>query len=514
MAVLAAAVLAIGCGGAARARRAADARALAAADAQVLAGCYDCLRAARDAYERLAAGGGADSVRVRLFETEVLLALRQKELALDATAPLERARTLAPRLPAALEPARVLAMVDAVLPDPDGLPLQVMAGHRRRNLPALGRMDGDVRWLAASGWSPAARAYLALALECSNGRRPRERPAGDPPLVTYRMSFCARVDTAALRRVHEQVPGFVETAYYRAQSATGLAAETGGGEARALFEVAYARFPDAPGLTFAFGWLETIVGDCEAAVRRYDETIAREPAHERAWLQRTVCLSAMHQDSAAIASATRLIALRSAYASDGYYWRALSHLRRTELAAARGDADTAKARSRAANVLTLAGVIEHDQGDLPVAERDLREALDAPSGPANCTAASYLARVLSRVERWRESATQFEGAMGCFDGKVSQLRARIEELLASAARNPEYTAARVARLAADSAEQRRSYHTSAFNAASMHARTGGFARASELLDIAARDSARADVIAKLREAMKARPVARTGGAAR
>ena len=480
------------------------------ADAQVLAGCHDCLREARATYERLAAGG-ADSLRVRLFEAEVLLALREKELALDWSATLARARALAPQLPAALAPARVLAMVDAVLPDPDGASLQQVGLQHRRNLPLLARIPDELAWLATSGYRPAARAYVALALECSNGRRPAARPADDPPLVAYRASFCARVDTASLRRLHETVPGFVETAYYRAQSATGRAAETGGAEARALFETAYARFPDAPGLTFAYGWLETVVGDCEAAVRRYDETIARAPTHERAWLQRTICLSALHQDSATIESATRLIALRSAYSDDGYYWRALSQLRRTELAAARGSADTAKARVRAAHVLTLAGVIEHDQGDLPIAERDLRDALAAPSGPANCTAASYLARVLTRVERWRESAQWFETAMGCFDGKVGQLRARIEELLAGAASTPEYTAARVARLAADSVEQRRSYHTSAYNAASMHARVGEFARAHELLDVAARDTARADVVARLREAMRARLAARSGG---
>lgn len=521
VAVVAAAVLlASGCG-AARARQA-DARALAVADARVLDGCYDCLLEARAVYARLAEGRHAPVAVARLFEADVLLALREKELALDWRRSVARARALVPRLPAALEGERVLRLVEGVLPDPDAVPLQAMADQRRRNLPLLGRISDEVAWLAASGYTPAVRDYVALALECSNGRRPAARrapmrgtlqapPTADPPLVAYRASFCARVDTAALRRVQEAVPAFVEASYYRAQSATARAAETGGEEARALFEVAHARFPDAPGVSFAFGWLETLVGDCEAAVARYDETVARQPGHERAWRQRTICLSALHRDSATIASATRLIALRSAHSEDGYYWRALSRLRRVELALARADIDTAKARSRAANVLTLAGVIEHDQGDLPIAERDLREALAAPSGPANCTAASYLARVLTRVERWRESASQYETAMGCFDRRVAQLRARIEELLGAPSRNPAHTAARVARLAADSAEQRRSHHASAFNAASMHARLGAFARAHELLDVAARDTARADVVARLREAMKARPASRSGG---
>jgi hypothetical protein len=101
--------------------------------------------------------------------------------------------------------------------------------------------------------------------------------------------------------------------------------------------------------------------------------------------------------------------------------------------------------------------------------------------------------------------------MGCFDLKAAQARQRIERLLAQAAADPERAAARVARLAADSAEHRRSYHASAFNAASMHARLGEMARAGELLEIAARDPERAEQVARLREAIAAVRVTRTGG---
>jgi hypothetical protein len=357
------------------------------------------------------------------------------------------------------------------------------------------------------------REYLALAVDCSNGRRRTDAvlAGGAPPLVRYRASFCTRVDTAALEALQGAVPGLVEASYYRAQAATAGAAETGGGDARALFEGVRVRFADAPGVHFAQGWLEQVSGDCEAAVARYDATVALQPAHERAWLQRTVCLSMLHRDSAAEASATRLIELRAANQADGHYWRALSRLRLQRLAEAREDADLAKARSRADNVLTLAGVIEHDQGDLPVAELDLRDALSGPGAAANCTAMSYLARVLTRKAAWRESAEHFAHAMGCFDFKAAQARQRIERLLAQASADPGRAAARVARLAADSAEHRRSYHTSAFNAASMRARLGEMARAGELLAIAERDPERAEQVARLREAIAAVRVTRTGG---
>ena len=499
-------LLATGCG--ARNARRTTTLELAAADAAVRQGCYDCLRRARDVYARLAGVEAGDAVAVRLFETELLLALREKELALDWNATVQRARAVAPRLPAALEPARLLAMIDAVLPDQDGLPQRALGEHRRRTFPYVARVPREVAWLAGAGYTPAVRAYVTLAVECTTGSRTAARagapapPAVDSsPLVTYRASFCTRVDTAALRRVQEAVPDFVEAAYLRGEAATAGATESGGGEARALFEVAHARFPTAPGLTFAYGWLEMLSGDCDAAIRHYDETIAVQPLHERAWHQRTICLSNQRRDSAAIESATRLIALRAVNAGEGYYWRAVSRLRRGELALARGDSDTAKARSRADNYLTLAGVIEHDQGDLPVAERDLRDALQGPSAPTNCTAASYLARVLTRTSRWRESAAFYEQAMRCFDGKVALARAWIAKLAASDA-NPAFVAARIARLAADSVEQRRSYHTSAYNAATMFARLAEFRRARELLEVAARDPERADVVARLRQAMR------------
>jgi hypothetical protein len=50
-------------------------------------------------------------------------------------------------------------------------------------------------------------------------------------------------------------------------------------------------------------------------------------------------------------------------------------------------------------------------------------------------------------------------------------------------------AKRIERLAADSVDQRSRYHAAAYNAANTNARLGNFARAEDLLSIAARDSA-------------------------
>jgi hypothetical protein len=57
--------------------READLPALAAAVALVLEGCYVCLLVARDTFAQVGVGRARSQVVVRLFEYEVLIALRE-----------------------------------------------------------------------------------------------------------------------------------------------------------------------------------------------------------------------------------------------------------------------------------------------------------------------------------------------------------------------------------------------------------------------------------------------------
>ncbi len=502
-----------------------NARALAGADARVRDGCYDCLLEARAAYAQLAdaktikntkKARTRDSVLVRLFETEILLALREKELALDSRATLERARALVPRLPAAIDANRIITMVDAVLPDPHGVPPRKMDVLRAKHRPFLRKVEDELDWLGKAPLTPAVRDYVTLALDCSYWTRPRPRggtnpgtprerpqvPPGAPPLIAYRTAICAGQDTAVLTRVRAAVPAFHEAAYYAAQLTAFTSGETGDGEAPLLLERAYTRFPRAPGITFISGWFNTAIGDCPPAVRYFDETIAIEPEHERAYLERTVCLTQMHQDSAAIASATRLIALDTRSTAQAYYWRAVNRLRRKELPLARSDIDEAKRRAESDNILTLAGIIEHDQDDLDIAERDLRAARASWRGHKNCTAAWYLASVLRKRSQWRESASNFETAMACYDTAVIEIGASIAKIQAHPKMTAALKAKRIEKLVADSVDKRSRYYAAAFNGANLNARDGDFARAEELLAVAARDAALADPVGMLREELK------------
>ena len=511
-ALLAFAAVTTGCG-AARVRKAND-LAMLEADRQVLEGCFKCLDSARATYERLTREKHlTDKIGpvVRSFETNVLLALRAKELNLDPHPALVRARDLVPRVPAALEPNHVLEIVDAVMPDNNGLSYAADESLRRRHADYVPKIDSELTWLQQTKYSPAVRKYVGLAIDCSffdrkktpgdtsDVREMRRRvPINAPPLTAYRAATCGKGDSLALRRVLVAAPNFNEAGYQLADQLWFTAGETGGDNLRKLFEPAYKEFPHSPGVTFAFGQLYSVVSDCENAIRLFDETIAIEAAHDRALLQKMICQSNLRLDSAAIVTATQFIALNTPYVGQGYYWRASSRLRRRELDLARSDIETAKSKGRAGETLTLAGVIEHEQNDLAIAESDLKEARAAFRGSENCTAAFYLGSVQNKRQGHAEAAAAFDSAMVCYEDRINLTLGQIDQVKASRKGSAAFRAKRLAALENELADRKKRYYASAFNAASMSAKIGNLTRATELLAIADAGEDLSEQIAKLR----------------
>jgi len=89
--------------------------------------------------------------------------------------------------------------------------------------------------------------------------------------------------------------------------------------------------------------------------------------------------------------------------------------------------------------------------------------------------------------------------MVCYDDKANLIAAKIEQVRGSTRGSAEFRARRIASLETDLADRRKRNQTSAFNAASMNARLGNFARSEELLVIAAQSPDLSDQIAKLRQ---------------
>jgi tetratricopeptide (TPR) repeat protein len=485
----------------------ADLAALALADTRVFEGCYDCLIEARDTYARIAVGKARPLVVTRLFETELLLTLREKELALDSAQSFRQALALAPELDPTVSASRYVADVADVLPDDIGTPAadrsKAIQTHARR----LADVNGEVEWLAVGPLRVPVGQYLALALDCSyptrarQGQKPFAAPATAPPLVRYRSAICFTPEEDALKGVRAEVPRFVETSYFLARRAVAIAKDQGPGDARALLADVYARFPMSPSVTYLDGNLNQLMGDCKKALARFDETVALRPTHENGWLGRTECLSYLGRHDEAIAAATHMLEI-GAKPAEAYYWRAWNWRELHHLETARQDIETAKHLGFQADVYRLAGMIEHDQDDLDPAEGDLQSVLHAIGGSEDCVAHWYLGLVYMKKTRWVDSGAAFVGAYHCYQTAVAIDVKKLGEMRARTNLDPDFQASQIAGFEAALAEDRSQQYAAAFNAANHYARGGDLAKARPLLDIAAEDPALADQVKQLRDIIK------------
>lgn len=486
-----------------------DQRALTDADALVLQGCYDCLLEARGIYDRIGAGRARPLVLERLFTVELLIALREKELALRPEQTLDRARALVKELPPVHSGAQYLELVEAIPANDVGRPEREHSAFMRDHRSVADRVDEHLKWLETGPLAGAIRHYLSLALDCSYpvrpgppgqprvGLNPREPPAGAPPIVRYRSAICGGLRREPLERLREELPRFVETSMFLGRLEVSAVPSTGIRKAQALFDAAYARFPNSPVVTYLGGSINQIGGNCRAAVRYYDETLALADGHENALLGRTTCLSYLKQTDEAIRTATRLIELGTYHQGDAYYWRAWNHHQRQELDRARSDSDRAKTLRYNVTVLTLAGMIEHDQEDLQPAEKDLVTAKDLDA--RNCTAMWYLGLLDLKRQRWPATATHFVDAMKCYDAAARETEGRMQAMLARTDLDPEFKASQTAAFQAAIAEDRGQESAAAYNAAVNFLRAGDAASAATYTDFAARDPARLPKVEELRK---------------
>lgn len=493
--------------------READVAALGEADLLVGEGCYDCLIEARDTYERLAVGRARPLIVTRLFETEILIALRERELAMDWEPAEARAEALLPELAAEIDGARVLAAVRAVLPDASGVSKARLSEITR----ARRAVDAatELAWLRTVPLSATARRYVEMSFDCSyrsivDANRARVRPDGErpevaddaPALLRYRAALCFSPDLGMLQVIAESSPRFVEAALAVGRARVFNGSNDGAPGARELLQPARARFPDSRTVTYVYGNYRQLVGDCREALQLYAETIALEPLHEDATLGQAVCHSHLKQHQEAIAAAGRLIEWDRVYVHDAYYWIAWNHHVLGDLPAARANIDRAKTRASTPEIHTLAGVIEHDQDDIPPAERDLDIALGLAYGDRNCIAMWYLGLVHIKQERWLDSARGFEHAMGCYRQNVLDAEASKRTMELRTDLEPEFKANQIAGFDAAITEDSAQYHAAAFNAANQFTRGGDIPRAKELIEVAAKDPALGSLVAQLREVLR------------
>lgn len=495
---------------------------LAKADALVADGCYDCLVEARDIYARVGVAKARPSVLPRLFETTVLLGLREKELALNPAGRFDAARALVPELPVTYAASTYLEIATGILPDAGGTPKVEIINTRV----APDKVAAWRAMLPTSAGSALFREYLSAGIDCTLGPANLGQPArvtGPPaatppamppatavaptvpaeilatPLITYRRANCQRADRVMLAGIIDASPRFLEAGIIvgRVRSTTPTSKEIA--DARGWLTAGFAKWPQSPTITYALGSLNQSVGDCKTALTYYDKTLAIKPRHEDGHLGRLVCLSYLRQHPAAIDEATQMINDRNTE-GEARYWRAWNLRETGRLADARLDSNRMKQIVYNDRALTLAGQIEHDQDDLDVAEKDLTDATRL--NEQNCIAAWFWSLVQLKRQAWTRTAEGFVKAMRCYESAVLYDQSKLEEMKKADNVDEAFRAAQILGFELAIKDDSSQVSASAYNAAVNYARAQNREKALEYLDLAAKDPERAKQVAELRALIK------------
>jgi len=485
-----AAVLAAGLAGcAARSVAPETAGRLAAADAQIRQGCYRCLEAAIGTLE--AAGSGPDAaagaVAERLFEARLLLALRQRELGIDAATSFAAARAAATRVRVEAGRPPLAALIDLAETSAGDPSAQMMGTRALPYQQHYARVADLLK--AVSPLLPASRlgSYVSLSAACEDrdlsallDRASIAAAHPSTPLLTYRLATCgANIDdhVVSLRAAE---PRWYEAAWFLGRRQ--LATTRDVSAAATQFADAATGLPEAPAVLLSLAGARRALRQMEPALAAYDRVLALSPELRPALLGRVLCLTYLNRHAEAVVTASRMIALGTYLMGDAHYWRAWNRYQLGDLMAAESDAEKALELMANTNAFTLAGVIQYDLKRPGEAESRFLRARDLDA--SNCQAAWYLGLIRSERPDWNGGATSFEAAAACFRRAAEQARAELAAVERSSD-PPETRAVVAAEHQAALTTSRLRAAQSAYNAAQCFARAGDIPRAETYLAMAA-----------------------------
>jgi hypothetical protein len=423
---LAACIPMLGCGAARRPVAPAGAVPVAtvdAADRLVDEGCYRCLLEAFAIYE-------AASHNDKTFSTALLLAMREKELGLEAREWMEKARSLAPP-----DGARYVEIVSAI----PWTTVAAAADFEPPSRPPAATLQEWLAFLQRPGSNSLLDRYTRLALICSRpgATLPDAEGDTDRPLLQYRAGLCDPNRRGQLDSVLAASPRFAEAGFFiaRYELSNDVSARQQITRALPLLIAAQEAFPNAPVITVTLAGVWRARSELARAASLYDEALALRPEQRDALLGRASVLSYLGRHEDAIAASTRMIDLGTWYLGDAYYWRAWNLYNTGRLEAAADDVASAKKFQASGELLTLSGMIAYDQQRRADARQDFEVA--RRMNAANCPAQWYLALISVDEQQWMPARDGFAGASRCYRNAATRAReeaARIPEDLSPEAR--------------------------------------------------------------------------------
>lgn len=409
---------------------------LAAAEAQVRAGCFDCLVSALQDYIALRSiASVADAAAIGEAQSAALLAIRERELGLEDSGYLARAREVAVASPAVQQALGVLLDIADTLPVRGGASEVSPDVELSRNQVAIRNRDAWTEQLRARANHDALSAYLWLAFNCAyvpTGQHAVEQwratlPAWrETPLVVLKSSTCGiNTDRSSLERLLDADPRFEEVHYFLSLGF----AFTGHIEAAMDHLLkAYAWRNRWPDVTNSLGGDYLALEEFERAVAFFDRTLAVVPRYPDALLNKAKALTYAGHFRESLDVIDQLLTLESALGGDAHYWRALNESQLDRNDDAWNDIELAAKQLVNAEVPKLAGVIAYHRKQLDVSRGRFEEARQRNRN--DCETGFYLGVVLGEQAAWARTADVLVETVSCFENAEATLNAEIADLQA------------------------------------------------------------------------------------
>jgi tetratricopeptide (TPR) repeat protein len=453
---------------------------MAKAKALLSEGCYTCLTESLAIYEKqLAAKKPMIGAREGAFDAAILIALREKELAIPSDASMAKARSLVTPLRQQVLDAAELVIGDTTALDPE----QRALFTGRNGVPALELDNPKRRALDAAPQTDLAAKYVGLSMDCEQPKLIEGVDApllaaqwSGVPLMLFRLSICGRPKGPLPGDLRAANPKWTDTLFWegRRALAPSIGQEIDFPLALGYYGQGRTAFPTSVMLTMAFANTSLSAEEFEGALAGFDDVIKTQPMHRDALNGRMQSLSYLMRHEDAIAAATRLLDLGTWHISDANYWRAWNRYQIKGYDAAWVDVENAIKGLSNGRVFMLAGLIAYARKDLPIAVQRFDRAYEVDSSQCDATWMSGLVSI--DQNEFGIAAPKFTRGMSCFVKAAAALRkdrTRLEQAIQQrgtpATARDQRTLDRLQR-DADNAEEKSAQ--SAFNGAGCYARIG------------------------------------------
>jgi tetratricopeptide (TPR) repeat protein len=400
-------------------------------DRLIRAGCLDCLLEAGQLPRLSQPSGRGREDLLGSARLEVLIAIRERELGLDDSGHLVRARELLATNARLSESLHQLVNIAELLPTRvDGASLDD-ATLRRRQAARTGH-ESYVAFLETEADRDVLSAYLWLSFNCAYSAPDRAKLSAwlaavptwrDTPLMVYRAATCGVVDLVALERLLESDLRFGELHYFMAL-ATPPAAE---------IDLTVPHLDRA--LAWRSDWSTAVFARANAHFEReafdealadFDRLLSLRPNSPDALLGRVRALTHLARYEEALRTSDELLALGQWYIGDARFWRALNELQLGRLEPAWAEIELAAALLVNADVPKLAGIVATRRHELEIARQRFQEAWRR--NPRDCETAFHLGNVLSQQRAWTRAAEVYSETIACADADAQRLAEEINGL--------------------------------------------------------------------------------------